>query len=152
VFKSKALFLLTLVPAFNLMDTKVMKNNQLSKSYRNIHSVTVCLVVMLLTACSGMKPPTEQMAVSKVAISNATSAGANEFAPLPLKSAMEKMDAAEKAMRDENYELALHLSEQAQVDAKLAATTARTVKAQKAATALQEDNRVLRQEIERKSQ
>jgi hypothetical protein len=87
-----------------------------------------------------------------VAISNATSAGANEFAPLPLKSAMEKMDAAEKAMRDENYELALQLSEQAQVDAKLAATTARTVKAQKAASALQEDNRVLRQEIERKSQ
>ena len=55
---------------------------------------------------------------------------------------MEKMDAAEKAMAEEDYPLARQLAEEAQVDAQLAATTARSAKAQKAASALQEDNRV----------
>jgi septal ring factor EnvC (AmiA/AmiB activator) len=91
------------------------------------------------------------MAVSKAAISNANSTGGSEFAPLQLKSAMEKMDRAERAMTDKNYELARQLAEQAQVDAQLAGLTARSAKAQKAVDALLEDNRVLRQEIDRKT-
>ena len=91
------------------------------------------------------------MAVSKAAVSNAISAGGNEFAPLQLKSAMEKMDGAERAMGEKNYVRAKQLAEQAQVDAKLAEAAARSAKAQKAAAALQEDNRVLRQEIDRKT-
>ncbi len=97
-------------------------------------------------------PPTEQMAVSKVAINAATSAGGNEFAPVALKLAMDKMDAAEQSITEGDYVNARQLAEQAQVDAQLAGATARSVKAQKAAGALQEDNRVLRQEIERKAQ
>ncbi|MEQ1544568.1 DUF4398 domain-containing protein [Methyloglobulus sp.] len=103
----------------------------------------------LIFGCASIPAPTEQMAVSKVAVTNATSAGGNEFAPLLLKSAMDKMDAAERAMTAEDYLKARQLAEQAQVDAQLAATKARSAKAQKAATALQEGNRVLRQEIDR---
>jgi hypothetical protein len=62
---------------------------------------------------------------------------------------MNKMAGAEQAMAAEDYVLARQLAEQAQVDAQLAAATARSAKAQKAANALQEDNRVLRQEIDR---
>ncbi len=104
---------------------------------------------ILMASCASIPAPTEQMAVSKVAVTNATSAGGNEFAPLLLKSAMDKIDAAERAMTAEDYLQARQLAEQAQVDAQLAATTARSAKAQKAAGALQEDNRVLRQEIDR---
>ena len=91
------------------------------------------------------------MAISRAAVSNASSAGANEFAPLLLKSAMEKMDSAEQAMAEKKYVFARQLAEQAQVDAKLAEAAARSAKAQKAAAALQEDNRVLRQEIDSKT-
>lgn len=96
--------------------------------------------------------PTEQMAVSRAAVNNASSAGGNEFAPIQLKSAMEKMDAAERAMGEKNYARARLLAEEALIDARLAETTARSAKAQKAAEALQEDNRVLRKEIDRKAQ
>ena len=113
--------------------------------------ITVAATI-LMVGCAGIPAPTEQMAVSKVAVSNATSAGGNEFAPLQLKSAMDKMDAAERAMTAEDYLQARQLAEQAQVDAQLATTTARSAKAQKAAGALQDDNRVLRQEIDRKVQ
>lgn len=109
-------------------------------------------VAIFIAGCASIPAPTEQMAVSKVAVSNATSAGGNEFAPQALKSAMEKMDAAERAMAEQDYLRARQLAEQAQVDAQLAAITARSAKAQKAAQELQEGNRVLQQEIERNAQ
>jgi hypothetical protein len=127
---------------------------------KNFHDISSCpklsnmgvivAAVIIIAGCTG-NPPTEQMAVSKLAVNAATSAGGNEFAPLPMRSAMEKMDAAEYAMGQEDYPLAKQLAEQAQVDAQLAAAAARSAKAQKAAGALQEGNRVLRQEINRSS-
>jgi hypothetical protein len=130
-----------------------MKQNYPIKFHHKIYGIATWIAVaILVTACSGIQPPIEQMSASKSAITNAASAGGNEFAPLQLQSAMEKMDAAERAMGEENYELALQMAEQAQVDANLALATARSVKAQKAAIALKDDNRVLRQEIQRKSQ
>ena len=62
---------------------------------------------------------------------------------------MNKMDAAEKALAKEDYAEARKLAEQAEVDAKLASAMARSAKAQKASEAVQDDIRVLRQEIDR---
>lgn len=107
---------------------------------------------IFIVGCAGIPAPTEQMAVSKAAVNSASSAGGNEFAPVQLKSAMDKMEAAERAMTAEDYVLARQLAEQAQVDAQVAGATARSTKAQKAAGALREDNRILRQEIDRKVQ
>jgi len=130
-----------------------MKKFHQIRSYQKLHGIGVSVVAAIfITGCASIPPPTEQMAVSKVALSNASSAEGNEFAPLQLQSAMAKMDGAERAMAAEDYVLARQLAEQAQVDAQLAAATARSAKAQKAASALQEDNRVLRQEIDRNTQ
>lgn len=134
-----------------------MKKFNRFKSYQ-IHRVGVAVAVALFMAGCASTPatpsipaPTEQMAVSRAAVNAAVNAGGNEFAPLQLKSAMEKMDGAERAMGEKNYVRARQLAEQAQVDAKLAEAAVRSAKAQKAAAALQEDNRVLRQEINRKT-
>ena len=128
-----------------------MKNFHQITAYNKLHSFGIGIAgALFIAGCAG-NPPTEQMAVSKVAVSNASSSGGNEFAPILLRSAMEKMDAAERAMTDEDYVLARTLAEEAQADAQLATATARSAKAQKAASALQEDNRVLRREIDRKS-
>lgn len=127
-----------------------MKKIHQIKLYKMMHSFGVSVATAIfITSCASIPPPTEQMAVSKVTVSNASSAGGNEYAPIELKSAMNKMAGAEQAMAAEDYVLARQLAEQAQVDAQLAAATARSAKAQKAANALQEDNRVLRQEIDR---
>jgi hypothetical protein len=64
------------------------------------------------------------MAVSRAAVSDAMSAGGNQFAPAQTRSALEKMESAERA---------------------------RSAKAQEAAAALQEDIRVLREELERQT-
>jgi hypothetical protein len=130
----------------------VMKNLNSSRSHQALHGIGMSLVVVILiSGCASVPPPIEQMAVSRAALNNANSAGANEFAPVQLKSAMDKMQGAEQAMTAEHYQLANQLAEEAEVDAKLAGLTARSVKAQKAAEAIQEDSRVLRNEIDRKT-
>jgi hypothetical protein len=108
--------------------------------------------LVFVTACASTPPPVAQMAISRTAVHNADSAGSIEFAPLQLKSAIEKMTDAERAMKDKKYLLARQLAEQAQVDSELAVAMTRSGKAQKAADALQEDSRVLKQEIDHKSQ
>jgi hypothetical protein len=129
-----------------------MKNLYPFRSNRMMYRIGVTASAALFMAgCASIPAPTEQMAVSRVAVSNASSAGGNEFAPLELKSAMDKMSGAERAMAEKNYVLARQLAEQAQVDAQLAGAIARSAQAKKAADALQEDSRVLRQEIDRKS-
>ncbi len=105
----------------------------------------------MLAACAGVQPPHDQMATSKAAVDTAISTGANEFAPAQLKAATEKMTLAEKAMSDKNYVIATQQAEQALVDAQLATAMARAAKAKKSADALQEDSRILRQEIDRKT-
>ena len=123
-----------------------------SRSNQFIHRIGLGVAAAIFMAgCASTPAPVEQMAVSREAISNASSAGANEFAPVQLNSAIEKMDAAERAMVKKDYVVARQLAEQAEADAQLAATMARSAKAKKAADELQEGSRILRQEIERKS-
>lgn len=129
-----------------------MKKFNHIRSNQMLHRIGVTIAaVMLVAGCASVPAPVEQMAISREAVSNASSAGGNEFAPLQLKSAMEKMDAAEKAMVAKDYVRARQLAEQAQVDAQLAASMARSAKAKKAADELQEGSRILRQEIDRKT-
>jgi len=128
-------------------------NNHHSRSTQIMRSIGVTAVAAVLVAgCASIPAPTEQIAVSKAAVDSATSAGGNEFAPVQLQSALEKLNAAERAMAEEENLKARQLAEQAEVDAQLAAATARSAKAQKAASELREGNRVLHQEIDRKAQ
>ncbi len=100
--------------------------------------------------CSEMKTPaTASVAVSKAAVDNAAGAGAAEAAPVEMKSARDKLALANKAMAAKDYKLANDLANQAQADAKLGQSKADSAKAKTAADALQDDIRVLREELAR---
>lgn len=132
------------------MKKKIKNYSDQASWYRNMLMISSILMIAgVMNGCASVPAPKEQMAVSKTEIENAFSAGGNEAAPLQLKSAMDKMNAAERAMADKEYLRARRLAEQAQLDAKLAGAMARSAKAQKAVDALQEDRRVLRDELER---
>ncbi len=104
----------------------------------------------LVVGCSSLKTPvTAEVAVSKSAVDNAAGAGGAQFAPVEMTAAREKLALANKAMVAKDYKLARDMASQAQVDAKLAQGKADSAKAQAAANALQEDIRVLREELER---
>ena len=128
-----------------------MKNVSKYQWCRAISGIGLAAAVMAMAGCASVPAPTEQLAVSKAAVANAVGAGGTEFAPAEMRTAQEKLDGANKAMAAKDYERARWLAEQAQVDAQLAVAKARSAKAQKAAYALQEDSRVLREELNRKS-
>jgi hypothetical protein len=113
--------------------------------------ITFCgLAVVLASGCSSLKTPaTADVAVSKAAVDNAAGAGGTEFAPMEMRSAREKLASANTAMKAKDYKLAIELANQAQVDAKLAQSKASSAKAQAAADALQDDIRVMREELYR---
>ena len=119
-------------------------------SYRWFRAIgAIGTTVVAISGCASIPPPTEQMAVSKSAIANAVSAGGSEYAPVEMKLAQDKMDRARRAMEKEDYENARWLAEEAQADARLAEKKAQSAKAQKAALVMQDDIRVLREEINR---
>lgn len=130
-----------------------MKKHDSQKTIQMMRSLAIIVgAATLIVGCASTAPvPTEQMIIAKSAVNNAISAGGNDYAPVQTKVAMDKLRGAEQAFADKDFSRAQQLAEQAQVDAQLATATARSVKAQKAAIVVQEDNRVLRQEIDRKT-
>jgi hypothetical protein len=138
------------IERLTLWINKMRNIEELKKIGMSRRLVITFTAALILGACT-TTPPLEQIAVSKAAITNANGAGSNEFAPYEIKTAIEKMNAAEQAMKDKNYALAEKLAKEAQVDAQLATVMSRSAKAKKAADEVQEDSRVLRKEIERKN-
>lgn len=119
--------------------------------FQNPWALALCSAALVLTTgCTSLKTPaTADVAVSKAAVDNAASADGAEFAPVEMTAARNKLALANKAMASKDYKQAIDLAAQAQADAKLAQGKANSAKAQAAANALQDDIRVLREELER---
>ncbi|MGG7603249.1 DUF4398 domain-containing protein [Massilia sp. BKSP1R2A-1] len=107
--------------------------------------------VLLLAGCASPQkaPATADVAVSRNAVENAVSAGAAELAPEEINAARDKMMRANQALAARDYKLARELAIQAQADAKLAQSKAVSTKATAASNQLNEDLRVLREEVDR---
>jgi len=105
---------------------------------------------LLVAGCSSLKTPaTADVAVSKAAVANAVAADGVLYAPVEITAAREKLGLANQALAAKDYKLARDLAAQAEADAKLAQSKANSAKAQAASDALQDDIRVLREELER---
>ncbi|OYU45612.1 MAG: hypothetical protein CFE44_06565 [Burkholderiales bacterium PBB4] len=120
-----------------------------------LYTLTTLLLAsgLALAGCTSSikEPATSSVAVSKAAVDNAAGADGMQFAPVEMAAARDKMARANQAMAAKDYKTALMLADQAQVDAKLAQSKANSAKAQAVSDALQEDLRVLREELARPS-
>lgn len=132
------------------MSMKTFNHHAYLRILKHAGLISISTIVLLMAGCaSTMPPPTEQFAVTKASITRAASVGGNEFAPLELRAAIDKMNSAERAMADKDYVKATRLAEQAQVDAQLAETKTALEKAKIAVRNAEESERVLRREIDR---
>jgi hypothetical protein len=109
----------------------------------------LAVAALALAGCATTPAPTEQMAVAKAAVADAVSAGGPEYAPGVFRSAQDKLDRGNAAMAAREYNDARRYAEEAEVDAKLAAVTARSGKAQRAVSELELGIRALKEEIAR---
>ena len=119
-------------------------------SIKGLAGAAAVSAMLVLTGCASQKAPaTADVAVSRNAVQNAVQAGAAELAPAEITAARAKMMRANEALAARDYKLARELAMQAQADAQLAQSKANSAKATAASDALNEDLRVLRQEVER---
>ena len=100
---------------------------------------------LLVAGCAG-DPPEAEMAVTEQALNAAETAGALEYAPLELKTAREKFDAAQKAEQNKEYDKAQRLAEQPEWDARVAERKAQAAKAQQTLQDAQQGVQELREE------
>lgn len=110
---------------------------------------TVAAVLGLSACASDKTPATADVAVSRDAVANATSAGASDLAPAEMLSAREKLMRANQALAAKDYKTAQDLANQASADAQLAQSKANSTKATAAADELQQSIRTLREELNR---
>ncbi|RFP15862.1 MULTISPECIES: DUF4398 domain-containing protein [unclassified Duganella] len=117
--------------------------------YRLSLLCTVAAVLGLSACASDKTPATADVAVSRAAVANATSAGAADLAPAEMQSAREKLMRANQALAAKDYKTAQDLANQASADAQLAQSKASSTKATMAADELQQSIRALREELNR---
>jgi hypothetical protein len=127
----------------------VTGHSLLTRHRRPLGAVVTGLAALLVACASQPPPPNPQMAAAEAALESAARAGAAVSAPTEMALARDKLARANASMLETKYERAQMLAEAALVDARLAEAKARQVQATKAATTVQDESRVLRQEIER---
>lgn len=117
----------------------------------NLVKVAAVAALLALAGCASKEkaPATADVAVSKNAVESAASSGGSDYAPAEMMAARDKMQRASAALAAKDYDTARDLAQQASADAKLAQSKANSAKATAAANALQEDIRVLREEVDR---
>ncbi len=98
----------------------------------------LCAVILTLalSACASDPAPTEQLRLSDQTLSQAKALGANAEQLTSLKLAEEKQAQAQKAMQAGDFKRARVLSEQAELDARLAQAQLLTQKSQDQVDAL----------------
>ena len=112
--------------------------------------ILVFLVSSLFAfGCAAKVAPVESMTGAAMAIKEAENANAGVYAPLELRLAEEKLNAAKQAMAREDYTEAQRLSDEALADAQLAEAKSRAEKSKVTAEEMRESIETLRHEIER---
>jgi len=108
-------------------------------------------VLGLLTACGGVSEITkERVARSETVVQQAQqTVGNSEAGAVEMQQAKEKLEGAERAVKDGNNENADRLASQAQLTAELAVAKAQNAQARKAADELTASIETLRQEAAR---
>ncbi len=112
-------------------------------------SLLVCCGLALSFACSSRRPPNAQISTADLAIRSASDQTASEHAPLDLRLAREKLDKARTAVKDDEYDRAERLAEEALVDAQVAEAKTRAAKSQQVLRQTHQDIDALRHEAER---
>ena len=114
------------------------------------HLAVSGLMVTLFAAlggCASVAVPTEQVELTRNAVSRAVTADATQFAPVEMKSAQDKLYKVERALGEQDFAQARLLAEQAEADANLAERKARSLRTQQQLEEARQGIEVLRQEM-----
>ncbi|MCP5189068.1 MAG: DUF4398 domain-containing protein [Pseudomonadales bacterium] len=101
----------------------------------------------LLPGCSSTPVPEAEIAGARAALMSAENQGSTPYAPVEMDRARDKLRRAEQAMRQEDYNDAKRLADEAQADAELAQALTGKAEAEQAVREMEISIEVLREEI-----
>lgn len=106
------------------------------------------LLLLSLVSCSTAKPQPDAFASAEQAIEAAVQADAEQYSPVELKFAREKLAEARKGMEYKQYDKALYLIEQSEINSELAMEKSRAAKLRGQVSELTRSNEILREDYE----
>jgi hypothetical protein len=109
---------------------------------------TCVLLALAVVGCSSAPLKSDKLLLAREALTHATQAGGNEFAPVEMQAARERIDFAQTALTAGDLGRAGALSDEALVNTRLAETRVQSAKAQAAAAELRQDRRALQIELQ----
>lgn len=101
--------------------------------------------LFMLAGCAGTPPPEAELTAADLSVREAEEADAQQFAPVPLQEAREKLARARQAVEDEEMVAARRFAEQAAADAQLAEAEARAEMARSSLREVQQGVQQLRE-------
>lgn len=118
-------------------------------STRGWLAATAAAAVLAGCASYDVPPPRAEFAQADLAIEQASSADAAQYAPLALRDARQKMNQAREALYEERFLEAQRLADEAKVSAELALAESQTARAEQLAEENMRGLEVLREELRR---
>jgi hypothetical protein len=106
------------------------------------------LLTLLLASCATPKPSPDAFGAAEEGVAAAVSAGAEEHSPVELRFAREKLDQAFDAMASKDYERAIYLIEQSEINSELAIEKTRTSQVRARVTEMVRENEILREDFQ----
>ena len=105
-------------------------------------------LLIVLAGCATSQPSPDAAASAERAIATAEQAGAEEFAPVELRFAREKLDFAKLGIEKRKYDVSLFLVEESEINSELAIEKSRTAKLRRKVNEMRRANELLREELE----
>ena len=103
----------------------------------------ILLVCLVLAACTAARPGPEVFTAAEQAIKAAEAEGGDEFAPVEMRFAREKLDSARLGMEKQKYEVIVYLVEESEINSELAIEKSRTAKVRREVNELRKRNEEL---------
>lgn len=113
-----------------------------------MHKITLIIVSALLVACAAARPSPDAFEDAETAIDAALRAGAEEHSPVELRFAREKLAEAHKGMEYKQYDKAIVLIEESEINSELAIEKSRAAEVRNRVTELSRQNEILREDFE----
>ncbi len=105
--------------------------------------IFISIVCLILVACTTVKPDPAVIDTAETALEVAEAAGGDEFAPVEMRFAREKLASALKGMEKEKYVVAIYLMEESEINSVLATEKSRTAKSRRQVNELRRSNEEL---------
>ncbi len=113
-----------------------------------MRNLVFLLILLLLLGCATPKPAADAFTSAERAIEAAVLVGAEEHSPVELRFAREKLAEALKGMEYKQFDKAIYLIDQSEINSELALEKTRAAIIRGEVTDLARENEILREEFE----